>query len=358
VALFPRFPLATGVSKFQFKLDEQRAISQGEGLIAIRKRTRARYTAIQVEWDLTAEDLATFEAFYKVQTKKGMLWYGLLLPIPQNEELGSLSVKSLVRFASPYKTTQTTTGVKVTVDLDWDRTRYLEDDELEPTCVLVDTDYSWSRLLLRGQDLGDDPTTIIDSSPYGYSHVAQGAVVISGEQSLPCFGSTSVKFSGSDSLAYNDPVDLLDFTAEPKFTMEAWVCAGHASSGMGIISRRPNNATGFAFQTDSFRANIGGVYSDAWLDAGGRPAVNVWTHRAVVKNLNDFLYWRDGVLADSRLGTAGYIVNGSSGNSRVGASTNNNNEAPFVGHMYVRFYRGVAKYLAPFTPPNNFPANT
>lgn len=215
-------------------------------------------------------------------------------------------------------------------------------------CLYSDAYFSSVRLLPRGQGSG---TTFTDSSPVANAQTGYVNAVIDSAQALECFGPTSIKLTAGY-VTYPTSVGVM---ASAAFTVEAWIYKTSASA-MGIMALRASIARGWALQTDSFRAMIDGVWSDAQLVPGSTPSANVWTHIAVTHDgAGLYTYWKDGVAEDSNTFGTGTLDDVGSSAFLVGASSDSG-EAPFTGHLYVRVTPGVCRYTSTFTPPNNFPA--
>lgn len=232
----------------------------------------------------------------------------------------------------------------------------------------IDPYFDNTILLLRGQ--GDDGGSVITDSSNPLSPY-QGnwnppdsiaGVTTENDQSLPGFGETSlffpasgqpdIRYSSLQARTYLGNVITAGNPGQTVWTMEAWV--RQSSSGvMGILSYRPPVAIGWAFTTTGWRASIGSVWSDTWISVAA-PSVDVWSHRAMVRNGNDWLYWAGGALVGSFTNSGDIDVNAAE--VSVGHGSTSNTEQQFRGHMYLRFTGGVARYLSPFTPPRNFPA--
>ena len=224
------------------------------------------------------------------------------------------------------------------------------------SCVLADASYASTILLLRGQGTNGG-TTITDSSPEVWVPDTVDGVITSTAQALPCFGNAALEFESGDNVRYSGLAARFGLgeaigNGNNVWTLEAWV-RQESSGAMGILSYRPPAAIGWAFTTASFRCHIGGSWAEPLLSASA-PSVGAWAHRAVQRNGSAFTYWSNGALADSVIESGN--VSSNTAEVRVGCSSTDDAEQPFIGHMYLRFTLGVARYSSNFTPPNNFPA--
>lgn len=224
-------------------------------------------------------------------------------------------------------------------------------------------------LLLRGQGV-DGASIITDNSnpiaPYQGNWNPPDSitsVITSENQRLPGFGPSSlyfpsagadVRYSSANALTWLGNAITASAYNSQVWTIEAWVRQA-ASGVMGIISYRPPVAIGWAFTTTGWRAHIGGVWSDTWISIAA-PDVGVWSHRAMVRNGSSWLYWADGVLAGSFTNSGNITANAAQ--VSLGHGSTSTSEQQFLGNMYLRYTIGVARYLAPFTPPRNFPISS
>lgn len=216
--------------------------------------------------------------------------------------------------------------------------------------------YANTVLILRGQGT-PGASVVTDSSPLVWVPDSVTGVTTENSQALPGFGTTSLEFVTPANVEYSSVAakTLLGQAVAAGsniWTMEAWVRQASAVT-MSIFSYRPPTTIGWAFTSTGLRANLGGVWSDTWIDVPP-PDAAVWTHVALVRNGNDFYYWTGGALAQYLSNSGNITVNSSE--FLVGAGPSG--EQPFQGNMYARFTPGIARYLAPFTPPDNFPSSS
>jgi hypothetical protein len=199
-------------------------------------------------------------------------------------------------------------------------------------------------LLLHGD------SNFIDSSSYNRTLTINGEVTANGS---PKYGNYSLNFDGNgDYLTLSSSNELVLETSD--FTIEAWIYPrSWNNSNALIIGSNTNNSvqiSRYGTSSTQFGLALSGV---SWLISDANlPAINVWTHIAIIRASGVIKIYINGVQSGSSYtGTANF----SSPIYAIGGNGSND----FDGLIdELRITRGVARYTSNFTPsPVPFPVS-
>jgi hypothetical protein len=162
------------------------------------------------------------------------------------------------------------------------------------------------------------------------------------------YGSSGFFDGTADSLTIPANADFAFGTGD--FTVECWLYLSSSTASYAILHGTTNTTNTFGFQlngsgTSTFVFTVGGsavTYNSLPLLS------NTWQHHALVRTSGTLQWFINGVAQ----GTRGFSNNvTATGNLKIGAVSDNT--GAFNGYMQdLRFYKGVAKYTANFTPPS------
>jgi hypothetical protein len=199
-------------------------------------------------------------------------------------------------------------------------------------------DKNFSNVVLWLQD------GVVDSSNSAHTPLnADTGPYLSTRRAL--FGNNALHFAGDIPLQFAPSADFN--MSSNDFTAEAWVFP-LGTNAYGIFAARNSSTTGWALQTNGFRANLNGSWSDAQIPGLPQVPPEQWTHVALEKSGTTISVYYNGVLAGQVTG----VTSVNDGDSLViGAASYSSNENVFVGYMQgVRFTKGVARYSSLTTP--------
>ncbi len=146
------------------------------------------------------------------------------------------------------------------------------------------------------------------------------------------------------------------------FTIEYWY-KPTAYSEMSVVSRRRNSSwpnygnVGWTLSSTRFRAKIGGVWSNDWINDNGNLAtipVNEWTHVALTRYNNTYRLFRNGSMVGSFFNdgildeTSGPLVIGTSSSTQIDGTENSYSLVGFLDNLRVTV--GLARYTQNFIP--------
>lgn len=219
--------------------------------------------------------------------------------------------------------------------------------------------YSSVSLLLHGNG-SNGSTTITDNSPSPKTVTAVGNAQISTAQNK--FGSASIAFDGNgdyltipDSTAWDLPGD---------FTIECWVYfAGYSAAygggyGGAIVSQYqagPPSPLGWQFRVNGTASSYStvNVYTGTTdLNFATSIPVMTWTHIAVTRSSNSIRAFVNGIQAGSTISNSDTFTEGGTRSLWIGGLNDATYRFWLNGYINdLRITKGVARYIANFTPP-------
>lgn len=222
--------------------------------------------------------------------------------------------------------------------------------------TISDTDFASVQLLLH-MDGTNGSTTFTDSSNNNLSITVNGSAAISTSEKKFGTGSLNLTDSGTNYLSYPSASgDELDVTTNESVTVEFWVYVTAVDSGSSITSGSTmlELSGGIGSRFSLHMVTIGGTETLTWSsDYGGVSfnhqtglTLNQWQHIAMVRNIDVWKLYLDGVESTSSSTNGAAITN--SNFVIIGPRQNS------VIKLYVDDFRytvGVARYTAGFTPP-------
>ena len=212
---------------------------------------------------------------------------------------------------------------------------------------------SYTSLLLH-MDGDDESTTFTDSSPYIHTVTAYGTAQIDTAYS---------KFSGASGKFYttNSRIEIPYHSGfvfgSGDFTIDFWAFAHYSVFHRGIylsdqggVKPGINIITAANFAVVKFYASTDGVtYNIASSFDTGIELTGLFTHIAVVRHGEDFLFFQNGTLTNSFTSAASIYDSGGSP-LVIGGGTAANQM--FYGWMdEFRISKGIARWTSNFTPP-------
>lgn len=205
--------------------------------------------------------------------------------------------------------------------------------------------------LLLHMDGSNGSTSFTDSSSTAKTVTPQGNAQISTAQSK--FGGASGYFDGSgDWLSVPHSSDF-DF-GSGDFTIEGWIYLNSVAANTHLIGKYNSNPTSpFAiYQSGSGVAFYASSNGTAWdimsALSCGLFSTGAWHHIAVTRSGNTFSAFKDGVLANFAYSSATLHAN----TGAVTIGSNNSGSEGYNGYLDDwRITKGVARYVANFTPP-------
>lgn len=226
----------------------------------------------------------------------------------------------------------------------------------------VPGDEYWSYVSLSAPMTGTNGSqTFTDYSQYGHT-LAQYVVkpVISTAQSK--FGEGSCYFDGNqDSLEISSHSSLTLSTSN--FCVELFVyplAYGGTSAGTQFYGTTRGVTTGYSFNLgqdqDSLRLmsdTSGSWADDLTVSAGGGPALNEWTHLALVREGSNLTIYKNGVSVATRADfTARNLTAYAISIGRYNSGSYNRDYYGYMNHL--RMTKGVPRYTGNFTAPDGF----
>lgn len=219
--------------------------------------------------------------------------------------------------------------------------------------LISDIYYNNVSLLLNGQ--GPNNSTIFtDESLNPKTPIATNGTIIS--TAAFKYGSSSMYFNGGAYLEYGANSDFLIGTNN--FTLEFWCCPVSQMRNYPFIVLLGNNwdnSNSDAFYVSDrsptapgkfvVRSAAGGIHGISTTTVQN----NQWYHVAVVRNGSSIYLFINGVLESTQ------SINISIGTSqKIFIGGDSNPDYRFNGHLHLRLTKGLARYTASFTPPQDF----
>jgi len=221
--------------------------------------------------------------------------------------------------------------------------------------VPVDPVFNNVSLLLHGNGTNGS-TTITDNSPSPKTVTAVGNAQISTAQSK--FGGASIAFDGagspSDRLSIPAGTADLQFGAQD-FTIECWVYRLNTNTATIAIGQSDLlTVAGSAWILYVSSSTNSDVYSGSSVFSvtSPNPSINAWAHIALTRSGGTLRSFLNGTIVgtNTTLGTSA-LNNGASTNpNTIGCQSNDT----FALNGYIddfRITKGVARWVASFTPP-------
>lgn len=195
---------------------------------------------------------------------------------------------------------------------------------------------------------GDNGTTSFPEWG-GKTVTAYGNAQISTAQSK--FGGASAYFDGvGDYLAIGSGFNF----ETGDFTIEAWAYISSLATAFSIVDTRSASLTNglwlFVTKAGGVNAELrnGGTWVNGGDSAPGLVSVGAWNHVAYVRNGDAFTIYLNGIAVATATQTFGF----SNPSARIGLVADSN--AGYAANGYIddpRITKGVARYIANFTPP-------
>lgn len=219
-----------------------------------------------------------------------------------------------------------------------------------------DADPYWSSVVLALHcDGPNGSTTFTDEK--GETVTASGNAKISTAQSK--FGEASAYLDGAgDYLTVPASPDLIfgtgDFTIEFQIYPLAY---GGTVCGPQLFGTVNGSQSGWSFHLgqnqDTMRmtSNLSGAWADNFtVSAGGGPALNTWSHIAIVRSGANVTIYKNGTSVGSTSSAAAWNFGG--GPFIIGRFYDGTNTRELNGYIDdLRVTKGVARYTGNFTPP-------
>jgi hypothetical protein len=223
----------------------------------------------------------------------------------------------------------------------------------------VDPYWRYVTLMLHGNGTnGAQNNTFLDSSTNNFTITRNGNTT---QGTFAPYGSNwSNYFDGSgDYLTVADSATLEPGSSD--FTFECWVFPTATGSYLGVFSKRATNGVYGPIQvlinngTMEMAASTSGSSWAVVATASSSPALNTWSHIAVVRNgtaSNNLVLYLNGVsVATGSVSSTALFDN--SGAWAIGADAAAGTGA-FAGYISnFRYVKGSAVYTAAFTPPTS-----
>lgn len=190
-----------------------------------------------------------------------------------------------------------------------------------------------------------DDASIIDKSQSIRDIRVVGSLVSSSTQTK--FGSTSIKYNGSDARAYLRTGDLFNL-GTGEFTVECWLYKDATGTGM-ILDARPSD-TGVPWLLGVSTSEYVFFYDGSSYTASVALSQNTWTHIAVSRDSSNVLrIFLDGTVRHT---TNNYTVNLTAADQTV-TGVNAGYPSDYIsGYIEdLRVTKGKARYTANFTAP-------
>jgi hypothetical protein len=185
----------------------------------------------------------------------------------------------------------------------------------------------------------------IDTSSANATIVNNGATI---NTTIAKFGAGSINFA---SQSISTPSNTNYSLGSTDFTIEMWI---RPSSATGIQILCGRNISSWSWY---WALNNGTIYfeansTNAVSSASGLFTVNNWTHLALSRNANTIRIFSNGNIASTLTVSAGLSLDSSPSSFIFGNVPVSSANYWFNGQMDdIRFTKGIARYIANFTPP-------
>jgi hypothetical protein len=221
----------------------------------------------------------------------------------------------------------------------------------------TDPNFASVSLLLYGNGINGS-TTITDNSPSPKTVTAVGNAQISTAQSK--FGGASIAFDGTGS-----PLDHLSIPAgtvdlqfgAQDFTIECWVYRLDTNTGTIAIGQADlASASGSSWLLYVSSSLASDIYSGSttYGVTSPNPSINTWAHVALTRSGGTLRSFLDGAIVGTNTSLGATSVNNGSTaypNTIGGLANGLRGLNGYIDDL--RITKGVARYTANFTPPQN-----
>lgn len=172
------------------------------------------------------------------------------------------------------------------------------------------------------------------------------------------FGGASGTWTAANSDFISTPQASWNNFGGSNFTVELFTRPTSLAADRSMISMRNTGTTGWSLELQTngsarLRALLDGTWSDTRIvTAGGLVLVNVWTHIALVRNVNLYTIYVNGISSGTVTavtGTPGMDTNAAP--LRMGRG-NSGGENSFNGFQDEMRISNIARYVSNFTPPS------
>lgn len=220
------------------------------------------------------------------------------------------------------------------------------------------------------------PQAVVSGTTLLLNGSAPGITDLSGNNAISTVGNVStntiVSKYGSASLAFNGTSDYIITKANPifnigtnNFTIEAWVyplAYGGTNAGASIFGTVNGSTIGYSFNLGENQSrmrlisNGTGTWTDNVVVTGATgPALNTWSHVALVRNGTSLYIFVNGILQGSSTVSAGFNLVGTTGITGIfQEGTNTRYLNGYIDDLRVTV--GTARYTTNFTVPDSLPA--
>ena len=222
--------------------------------------------------------------------------------------------------------------------------------------VVVDP-YFQSVALLLHMNGANAATAFTDSSPGALTVTPSGDAKLSTTQAK--FGSASAYFDGTGDYLTIPSSTIWTF-GMGDWTVEFWIYlssyGGSITGGM-VFGTVSGSTSGFAIHVgqnqSAFRvtSNASGTWADdLTVNTSGGPALNTWTHMAVVRQGGNLTIYKDGASVGTRTGVSGYNYSNPSNLAIIGRFNDGTYLRDLSGYIDELRVSKLARYTAAFTP--------
>lgn len=238
----------------------------------------------------------------------------------------------------------------IEIDVDYCSLTY----SVPPCQARLDTDgdaiTSFTKLLLEGD--GNSPGAVVDVSGQNHAMVANGNATASTAQSK--FGGASILLDGTGDFYTSANHADWEF-GSGDFTLDWWEYRTATNAGRTVFSRDATTIfspfiVGYDNGSSSILAFVtsqDGVWDILNSFSLGSFSLNVWSHRALAREGNNFYGFKDGALISTA--TSSLSLRANSNALSIGRTQGGGD---FIGHLDgVRVTKGLALWTKDFTPP-------